>query len=566
MCVGFAVTRNRTTMRFKIVCILEMQTVFRFEISDGYSWRLSETTITPNSKSDLTTLMKPIYLDNTLHWLRNDGSIIAFNPETEEARLIPSRFRFDHRNTLFAANENINRLTLISKTVKRISVYTLLEDSKWALAKRIKNISMDKRDIRYSNVVAYDDKCLVLREFKDIKLGSVVHVYDMETNTWRVLGAICQHATVQKLYKITPSLFFVEEDDEKHKVVVASNDQHIYLNAVLGVIDSTNYGATYIFCQPLVSSRDSMSPENEVNLSREPCYIFGSCSGLPLLYIGGLFVVNPLTKRFRLLDHSGSKLLPIIVGGDRNVAGRERGMCVGFTVNGNRTTKRFKIVCIHEMGTVYSFELSDGYSWRLSETTVTASSKSNLTVQMKHVYFNNTLHWLRNDGSIITFNPETEQARLIPSIFHQEPDMKLLFAADNNINRLILISGTKEEISVYTLLDNSEWTVTSQIKNVSMKESELVCWNIVVYDGKHLVVREMKDSLNGVVHVYDMEVKSWEVIGSTKSWSSRVRDFYKFTPSLFFVEEDEQQKVTVASNDKRIPYLTAIMGLIDTTK
>jgi len=183
--------------------------------------------------------MKPVYLDNTLHWLRNDGSIIAFNPETEEARLIPSRFRFDHRNTLFAANENINRLTLISKTVKRISVYTLLEDSKWALAKRIKNISMDKRDIRYSNVVAYDDKCLVLREFKDIKLGSVVHVYDMETNTWRVLGAICQHATVQKLYKITPSLFFVEEDDEKHKVVVASNDQHIYLNAVLGVIDST---------------------------------------------------------------------------------------------------------------------------------------------------------------------------------------------------------------------------------------------------------------------------------------------------------------------------------------
>lgn len=328
----------------------------------------------------------------------------------------------------------------------------------------------------------------------------------------------------------------------------------------------SSYGATYIFCQPLVSSRDSMSPGNEVNLFREPCYIFGSCSGLLLLYIGGLFVVNPLTKRFRLLDHSGSKLLPIIVGGDRNVAGTERAMCVGFTVNGNRTTKRFKIVCIHEMETVYAFDLSDGYSWRLSETTITTSSKSDLTVQMKPVYVDDTLHWLRNDGSIIAFNPETEQARLIASIFHQKPEMKLFFAADDKLNRLTLISGTKEEISVYTLLENSKWTLARRIKNVSMKESELVCWNIVVYDAKHLVVREVKDRLHGVVHVYDMEVNSWGVIGSTICWCNRVGDFYKFTPSLFFVKEDEQEKVALASNDERISYLTAIMGLIDTTK
>ncbi|CAH8252940.1 unnamed protein product [Arabidopsis lyrata] len=531
-------------MRFKIVCILEMQTVYKFEISDGYSWRLSETTITPSSKSDLMTRMKPVYLDNTLHWLRNDGSIIAFNPETEQARLIPSRFRFDDNymviKPLFAANEDINRLTLISMAIKRISVYTLLQDSKWALAKRIKYISTDRREIIASDVVAYDGKCLVLRQMKkdDPHWRSVVHVYDMEANCWRGLGAICQYAIVYELYKITPSLFFVEEDDEKQKVVVASNHQHMYLTSVLGAIDTTNYGATYIFCQPLVSSRDSMSPGNEVNLFREPCYIFGSCSGLLLLYIGGLFVVNPLTKRFRLLDRSGSKLLPIIVGGDRNVAGTERAMCVGFTVNGNRTTKRFKIVCIHEMETVYAFEISDGYSWRLSETTITTSSKSDLT---------------------------TEQARLIASIFHQKPEMKLFSAADDKLNRLTLISGTEEEITVYTLLENSKWTLARRIKNVSMKESELVCWNIVVYDGKNLVVREMKDRLKGVVHVYDMEVNSWGVIGSTTSWSTRVPDFYKFTPTLFFVEEDEQHKVVVAYNDQHVSYLTAIMGLVDTT-
>ncbi|XP_010498458.1 PREDICTED: putative F-box/kelch-repeat protein At1g20940 [Camelina sativa] len=320
------------------------------------------------------------------------------------------------------------------------------------------------------------------------------------------------------------------------------------------------FGATYIFCLPLASSRDSMSLGNEAKLSREPCYLFSSCSGLLLLYIGGLFVVNPLTKRFRLLDHSGSKFMP-----DRNVADMERAMCVGFTVNRNRSTKRFKIVCIHEMETVYAFEISDGYSWRLSETTITTSSKSDLMVHMKPVYLDDTLHWLRNDGSIIAFNPDTEQASLIPCIFHREPKMKLLFAADDKINRLTLVSGTKEEISVYTLVENSKWTLPKRIKNVYMKENELVCWNIVVYDSKHLVLREQKHKLIGVVHVYDMEVNSWGVLGSTTTWASNVRGFYKFTPSLFFVEEDEQQKVIVASNDKRVSYLTAIMRLIDTT-
>ncbi|EOA36731.1 hypothetical protein CARUB_v10012521mg [Capsella rubella] len=291
-----------------------------------------------------------------------------------------------------------------------------------------------------------------------------------------------------------------------------------------------SYGATYIFCLPLVSSRDSMSTGNEVNMLREPCYIFGSCSGLLLLYIGGLFVVNPLTKWFRLLDHSASKLLSIIVGGDRNVAGTERSMCVGFTVNRNLTTNRFKIVCILEMETVYGFEISDGYSWRLSETTITTSSTSNLMVQMKPVYLVDSLHWLRNDGSIIAFDPDTERNFGL----HTRREFK--------------------------------WKLARRIKNVSMKESELVCWNIVVYDGKHLVLTERKDRLKGVVHVYDMEVNSWGVLGSTTLWSSGVRDFYKFTPSLFFVKGDEQRKVIVASNDQRVSYLTAIMGLIDTAK
>lgn len=332
----------------------------------------------------------------------------------------------------------------------------------------------------------------------------------------------------------------------------------------------SSFGAHYVFCKSF-SSYDSTSTGNEVELFKEPCYIFGSCSGLLLLYIGDLFVANPLTKRFRVLDHSGSKLMSKIVGGDRNdsddiIARSERAMCVGFAVNRNRTTKRFKIVCILEMETVYAFEISDGYFWRLSETTVTTTSKSDLTVWMKPVYLDGTLHWLRNDGSIIAFNPETEQARLISSIFHGgETDMKPFFAEDKKNNRLTLITGTKENISVHTLIENSKWTLTKQIKNVSMEERNLVCWNVVAYDGKYLVVREMKyNTFKGVVHAYDTEANTWRVFGSIWCSFKSDRDYYNFTPSLIFVEEDEHKKVIVASNDLRMSYLNAVMGLIDT--
>ncbi|VVB10174.1 unnamed protein product [Arabis nemorensis] len=324
-----------------------------------------------------------------------------------------------------------------------------------------------------------------------------------------------------------------------------------------------DYYLNCLYCKIFKSSCRYNSPGMETHTYGKRCYILGSCSGLLLLYIGGLFVANPLTKRFRLLDHSGSKLLPEIV--DSPIVRTERAMCVGFAVN--RTTKRFKIVCIFEMQTVYGFEISDGDSWRLSETTITrrTSSKCDLTMGMKPVYLDDNLHWLRNDGTIIAFNPETEQARFIPSIFHREPKLKLLFTSDDKINRLTLISGTKEEISVYTLLGNLNWGLARRIKNVPMEESTLEFWHIVAYNGERLVVREKRmeiDRLQGVVHVYHMGANSWTVLGSTNHFVETDIYFYKFTPSLFFIEEDEKKKVIVAPNDKNISYLTKIMSLI----
>ncbi|XP_020866831.1 putative F-box/kelch-repeat protein At1g20940 [Arabidopsis lyrata subsp. lyrata] len=327
------------------------------------------------------------------------------------------------------------------------------------------------------------------------------------------------------------------------------------------LINLSTSDRSLVGCQPLVSSSDSVALEYIAGFINDRCYIFGSCSGLLLIYIGHLFVANPLTKKFRILNHSGSKLLPHIVGCVEKydpydpdgplVRRTERAMCVGFVVDPSQTTKRFKIVCILEMETKYRFEISDGDSWRLSKTTLTTSSKSGLKTRIKPVYVDGNLHWLRNDWSLIAFNPETEQARLIPCSFHPTPDTKVLFAAKDKINPMTLISGTIKEISIYTLLGNHKWALERQIKNVSMEKTRFKYWNVVAYDGKCLVVLEN-----------NVEADSWRVLGGVECWSE---DFYMFTPSYFSIEEDEQTKVIVASDDQHISYLTTLLEVIDPT-
>ncbi|KAJ0247679.1 hypothetical protein HA466_0161100 [Hirschfeldia incana] len=330
-------------------------------------------------------------------------------------------------------------------------------------------------------------------------------------------------------------------------------------------------GAPLAFYQPFGSQCKSNScVKPYASMRGVHCYVLGSCCGHLLLYMSGLYVVNPLTKRVRHLNHSGSLLLATIFNGPNNNKANknaeEISMCVGFALDHCRAvaTKGFKIICILENQPMYAFEISDGNSWRFSETIITTTnSKSELTKGMKPVYLEGNLHWLRNDGSIIAFNIETEQARLIPSVFHPEPEMKLLFTLDDKINRLTLISGTKKTISVHTLMgDTSKWALARQIENVLMTDGEFEYWNVVAYDGKHMVVRDKeKDRPTGVAHVYNMEDNCWGAWWPTACQTKYNLDVFRFRP--FFSFFDHTDVVDEASAEGR--HLASIMRLVGTT-
>lgn len=378
------------------------------------------------------------------------------------------------------------------------------------------------------------------------------------------------HLLEEILFKLDLKSLAMMQCTEKSINSHISNDPYFkpeYLSRVgSGLLHVSTDGANFpLFCNPLRDSR--LFSSNDALDTKY--HIIGSCSGLLLLFVDSLCVMNPITKMFRSLDHSKSKLLPSIISGSTCRSFRfKRSNCIGFAVDQiDRTTQRFKVVCIIELNasnpdeTMYQFETSTGDScWRLSKTTITCCS-SDLVLGKKPVYFDGDLHWLRNDGSIVAFNHETENARLIQINHPQELSLKRykLFAADNG---LTLISVREEIIYVYALeniLTDPEWVLVKRISNRVLDKEKILYWRVEAYDGKCLFVRVMKkDSKDAVVYGYDLRANKWGVMGSIPGSCDSTRDFYQFKPSL-----SSAIKLNEKMDVDKISSISKIMRLID---
>ncbi|CDY17776.1 BnaC08g21840D [Brassica napus] len=177
--------------------------------------------------------------------------------------------------------------------------------------------------------------------------------------------------------------------------------------------------------------------------------------------------------------------------------------------------------------------------------------------KVNHVYLNGSLHWLRNDGSIIAFNPETEQARLIQTDFPRGLTSRTLFAS--GVNSLTLVSANEKVIYVYALrniLSDPKWVLEKQIQN-GVIDKNIVTWYVEAYNGKCLVLRTCYD---GVVHVYDLSASKWAVMASVPIWYDANLDFFLFTPSLYSVVGLDD---ILACGDRGISSLSSIMTLVD---
>ncbi|CAA7056916.1 unnamed protein product [Microthlaspi erraticum] len=249
-------------------------------------------------------------------------------------------------------------------------------------------------------------------------------------------------------------------------------------------------------------------------------HIMGCCSGLLLLFVEKLFVVNPLTRKYRLVNYTCSRVLAKLFS--RGVVDPAR---VGFAVDEiNPSTQRFKIVCLievkeEEAKTMYQFEVSREDSfWRLSKTSITCHS-SDLVKGTRPVYLDQVLFWLRNDGSIVTFNTVTEKAQLLQT---RLPYSKSLFWAAPADIGLTLLAATEEVIFVYALNNNTEWVLVRRILNDQKKR--IMSWKVAAYDGKFLVLTEAVKDVT-VIHEYDLRTNNWRIVKRIRIWDNHDRFF-----------------------------------------
>ncbi|CDY30587.1 BnaAnng03620D [Brassica napus] len=266
----------------------------------------------------------------------------------------------------------------------------------------------------------------------------------------------------------------------------------------------SSYGSTYLCCHHPHGGSRSLT-------IIDACHILGYCSGLLLLFINDrLCVTNPLTKKFRFLTSFDPCPRRFVCQDSRNQ--------LGLAVNQiDRTTQNFK----------------------------------------NPVYMNGSLHWLRNDGSIIAFNPETEQARLIQADFPRGLTSRALFAP--GVNSLTLVSANEEVIYFYALkniLSDPKWVLEKQIQN-GVIDKNVVTWYVEAYNGKCVVLRTCYD---GVVHVYDLSASKWAVMGSVPIWYDANLNFFLFTPSPYSVVGLDD---ILARGDRRISSLRSIITLVD---
>ena len=224
---------------------LKQHMSLRFNAGD--SWKLLETTLTCCTSNLDDHMKKPVYMKGAVHWLRNDGSIVAFNLKTEKARLIPIRFPKELcLKTLFTAVDN--NLTLISATEEVIYVYAfhnILSDPKWVLVKQIRNGVLDEKRLYSWYVEAYDGKSLVLREtilkkdYYNKHLKQVLHGYDLRANKWEVIGSIPEWSpSGLDFYQFTPSpSSVIGLDDKEGEEILACDDKRIpSVNAIMRLI------------------------------------------------------------------------------------------------------------------------------------------------------------------------------------------------------------------------------------------------------------------------------------------------------------------------------------------
>lgn len=273
-------------------------------------------------------------------------------------------------------------------------------------------------------------------------------------------------------------------------------------------------------------------PLNNLKIMNNPPFLFASCGGILLLYYKhrSYFVINPIKGEFNFVQedkHDGW-----VVGS------------VGLAVDSNTHSYRVRLVFVHISKhrnclenqmcrfTIYNF-CSSQWEERNEEDFVCKSSGF-LGRNIQPVYLHNSLHWLREDGSILSFDVEKRRARIfqgpVKLIFGTRYGYDIWFGGVGD--SLVFVCPSKYEtvIYVYDLVHTKTWKIWHRIGNISLTgKNDYKNGFPIIFDGQRLVLLlRNKDGGDGEIFMHNILEKSWEKMGIV----SATTEFVPFVSTL----------------------------------
>lgn len=189
-------TVSSTPPQYKVVTISikksgsgwPLQLRYEFEVfSQGFWGKSSRSPVYENSQF---VSGKSVCLNGCLHWLRKDGSIIAFDVVEEKSRLIKKPPGFELGNsTWFGITDGMITMVLVLR--KGIVVCTLCDYIKesWKFTTKIPHIAIDENGYNHVYPISFDGMQLLML-LRHERMDGEIFKYELCTKLWKHIGSV----------------------------------------------------------------------------------------------------------------------------------------------------------------------------------------------------------------------------------------------------------------------------------------------------------------------------------------------------------------------------------------
>lgn len=266
---------------------------------------------------------------------------------------------------------------------------------------------------------------------------------------------------------------------------IISDPKLLALKSVHGFFHFSYHGPLNI---RYLSLHPQHHPVDDPGLSIYSHQILDSCTGLLLLNLVNDFsLYNPTIKKhwysLKLINWSPSPKRSIGLAYDPS-ASISNNICKLVFVY--KSVKRYQVPGVEK----YEFKIfsPNENAWRIVDSGLRCSS-GEFVKQGQAVYFNESLHWIRESSDIIVFDMKENVPRFFrkPTVLEEFKD-NMWFGVTNGSLSILYISMTEVVILVhhYYLVENSWGHVMIEINNkfLAMKErvfSNLFWWGVACF-------------------------------------------------------------------------------------